>query len=170
MLDNLLSTNRDAIIKGWIQQILEIYPQDSTRFLKGEKDRFANPVGQTFQRVIPEIYDAFVAEDQQSAVPALLELVRIRAVQEPSPSRALAFVLTLKQVVRQQLSGDAQPEAAALEALDQRVDSLLLTACDLFMQCREKIYEIRVNEAKKRTAILLERWNRRSGKAEEEQS
>ena len=169
MLESLLSTKKDAIVKGWIQRILDSYPEDAHKFLKGEKNRFANPVGQTFQRVIPTIFAGFVDDDLQKLTPALDEIVRIRAVQERDPSRALGFVLTLNQVVRQQLPGEPQPELSAeLEALDRKVDGLLLTAFDIFMKCREKIYEIRVNEAKKRTAILLERWNRMSGKAEEE--
>jgi len=169
MLETLLSTNRDAIVKVWIQRILETYPEDARKFLKGEKNRFANPLGQTFQRVVPEIYDGFVDDDLQKLAPALYEIVRVRAVQERDPSRALGFLLALKQVVRQQLPRDSQPGLTAeLEALDRKVDGLLLSAFDVFMKCREKIYEIRVNEAKKRTAILLERWNRMSGKAEEE--
>ncbi len=169
MLDNLLSTKKDAIIKEWMRRILDFYPGDSRKFLEGEKNRFANPVGQTFQRAIPELYAGFLENDQQRLAPALSDIVHVKAVQEHTPSRALAFVLDLKGAIREQLPEELAPaQAAELEALDRRVDGLLLSALDVYSRCREKIYEIRVNEAKKRTAVLLERWNRRSGKAEEE--
>lgn len=163
MLDTLLSTHQEAIVEEWIQQILQTYPEDAQKYFKRVKNRFANPVGQTFFRVVPDIFAGLArGQDPAQLAPLMEELIRIRAVQDSSPSRSLAFILTLKQVLRKVLEARHQnPEAATLEAFDRRVDALLLSACDIFVRCREKLAEIRINEAKKQTAMLLKNLNRR---------
>jgi hypothetical protein len=89
-------------------------------------------------------------------VPALDRIIRIRAVQELTPSQALAFILDLKQVV-----GEVAGEAAAdeLRAFEQRVDQLVLTAFDVYSECREQISSIRINEIRKRSLDRIERLN-----------
>jgi hypothetical protein len=41
-----------------------------------------------------------------------------------------------------------------LAVVEGRIDQMALLAFDLFMRCRERIYEIKENEAKRRTALL----------------
>lgn len=170
MLENLLSKRRDAIVKAWIQLIVDAYPDDTSKFLKRVKDPFANPVGGTYKRAIPAIFDGLLAGETGPS-DAMMELIRIRAVQQPEPARSLGFVLDLRQVVRDQLGREAtNPEVVnELEAFDSKVEALLMSAFTCFVRCREKMYEIRVNEAKKQTAKLLERWNRMSRKQAEEE-
>jgi hypothetical protein len=54
--------------------------------------------------------------------------------------------------------------------LESRIDELALLAFEIYMQCREKIYECRVNEVKGQREIamkLLERTNRILEKGQE---
>ena len=44
--------------------------------------------------------------------------------------------------------------------LEERIDTMVLIAFDLYMNCREKIYEIRAMEARNATHKLLERMNK----------
>ena len=170
MLANLLSKRRDAIVEAWIQLIVDAYPDDTSKVLRGVKDPFANPVGGTYRRAIPAIFDGLVAGETGPSE-SMLDLIRVRAVQQPEPARALGFVLDLRGIVREQLGREAtKPEVLEeLKAFDSMVEALLMSAFTCFVKCREKMYEIRVNEAKKQTAKLLERWNRMSRKQAEEE-
>ncbi len=47
--------------------------------------------------------------------------------------------------------------AEELAALESRIDDMALLAFDLFMGCREKIYELRANEVRNRTVRLLKK-------------
>jgi len=48
-----------------------------------------------------------------------------------------------------------------LGALDGRIDEVALLAFDLFMRCREQMFTIKADEARRRTS-LLERMQERS--------
>lgn len=103
-LQGLLHEKKAAVVARWLDLLLEDYPPETLRFLKGQRDRFANPVGSIFQEAIAGLYEELVGEgDFTRAAPLLDAIVRIRAVQDFPPSRALAFVPRLKQVVREAL-------------------------------------------------------------------
>jgi hypothetical protein len=38
--------------------------------------------------------------------------------------------------------------------LEDRIDEMALLAFDVFMRCREQLYEVRANEARRRLSIL----------------
>jgi len=80
-------------------------------------------------------------------------------VQEFAPSEALGFIFQLKDVVRKVLAKAPQHPAAAneLDVFDSAVDDLALFAFDLYMQCREKIYDIKAKEARSLTFRLLQK-------------
>jgi hypothetical protein len=58
--------------------------------------------------------------------------------------------------VREALDGELQrcPDGGSLAAVDGRIDEMALLAFDLFMKCRERMYEIKTNEAKRRIYVL----------------
>ena len=41
--------------------------------------------------------------------------------------------------------------------MESRIDDLALLAFDIYMKCREKLYDIRANEAKNQVSRLLQR-------------
>src|SRR3989304_4581594 len=115
--------------------------------------------------------------DAGRLAPLLDGIVRIRAVQDFTPSQALAFVFALKKVIRGELGrpphlyplplgGGGQGEggewAEDLGALDGRIDEVALLAFDLFMRCREQMFTIKADEARRRTS-LLQRMQERPG-------
>ncbi|MEE9612204.1 MAG: RsbRD N-terminal domain-containing protein, partial [Desulfatiglandales bacterium] len=57
MLKDFLSQKRAVILKKWLHLILQTYPPDSSSFLHKEKNRFANPVGNTISQSIEAIFD-----------------------------------------------------------------------------------------------------------------
>jgi RsbRD-like negative regulator of sigma factor len=161
-LENFLSERRSSIIKKWRRAIVSTYPEDTQRFLKKEKDQFANPVGNTISREVETLYDAVVGGKDPEKISACLEgIIRIRAVQDFKPSQAVAFTLQLKDIIRAELEGKALLNGVADEfkALETRINNMLFTAFDIYTQCRQKIYEIRVKEVTGQVGRLLKRAN-----------
>lgn len=160
-LGGILSDNKSAILGRWFEAVLETYPADTSRFLRTQKNRFANPVGQTIAEGLEQIFDRLMSGDTDTVVPFLDNIIRIRAVQDFTPSKAVSFIFSLKQVVREELARTktgAVPEADLAE-FESAVDRLALLAFDIFMQCREKLYEIKANEVRNMTYRLLQRAN-----------
>ncbi len=87
------------------------------------------------------------------------DVIRIRAVQDYSASEAIGFTLDLKKIIRVRLSDfpENKKEFDELAAFETRIDHLSLLAFDLYVACREKTYEIKANEVKRKYFKLLTR-------------
>ncbi len=161
-LEKLLSDKRSTIIKKWRNLIIGSYPVDAQRFFKKEKNRFSNPVGQTIAEDVEILYDELTVGNNTDKISSSLDnIIRIRAVQNFKPSQAVGFVLQLKKLIQNELGADSRESGVqnALEALEERIDNAALLAFDIYSQCRQKLYEIRVNETKNQVGKLLERAN-----------
>jgi len=161
-LENLLSQKRSSILKGWLDNILETYPAYSNRFLKKQKDQFANPIRYTFEEEIKKLYDELVRDTElnvNSISPVLDKMIRIRAVQDFSASQAVAFIFLLKEVIREEIGEEVREDELEFELLsfESRIDDMALVAFDVYMGCREEIYKIRANQAKNHVSGLLRR-------------
>nr|HID59584.1 hypothetical protein [Desulfobacterales bacterium] len=160
-IENILSQRRATILNKWIDLILETYPVEAAEFFKRKKDRFANPVGYTIFHEIEALYEELLrgATESDKVSQLLDRIVKIRAVQDFSPSQAIGFVFLLKKVIRKELEDEILEEKIAEDLLEfeSRLDELALLSFDIYMKCREKIYEIKTNEVKKQLFRLLER-------------
>lgn len=161
-LEDLLQKNKPVILEKWFHLILDSYPADTAKFLKSQKNRFANPVGHAISKGIEDLFEGLLKDEKTEAMSAFLEnVVRVRAVQNFSPAQALNFLFLLKNIVRDDLGKEIRQNDLFTELLDfeSRIDGLGLLSFDLFLKCREKIYEIRSVELKNRTYRLLKRAN-----------
>jgi len=160
-LKRLLQERKPAIVKRWFDAVTEAYPDDTSRFLKKRKDQFTNPVGYTISDGLEHLFDALLQGMLEDKVSAFLDsIIRIRAVQDFTPSEAVAFIFRLKKVIRQELRDDILKQQGMPEALstfDSTIDDLALYAFDIYMKCREKIYELKANEARNMTFRLLQK-------------
>ena len=154
----LSAANKQAIVKAWFQATIDSYPADTAKFLKSQADPFANPVGQTTYRSLETLVDALSAGSDREAMAAALDpILRIRAVQAFTPSQATSFVFSLKQIVRQHLSVDDSHAVLRIEDLDRRIDLMAMTAFDIYVACREKIFELKATESRKQFFGSLKR-------------
>jgi len=162
-LETLLTDKRSAIISKWRNLIIGSYPTDTQRFLKKEKNQFANPVGKTLVEDVEILYDALTSEKHTEKISTSLDnIIRIRAVQDFKPSQAVGFVLQLRKLIRDELEKSSQDSAALqdeIAMLEERIEDAVLQAFDIYTQCCRKLYEIRVNETKRQVARLLKRAN-----------
>ena len=167
MRGRLLKERKAAILEGWMERILASYPQDSTRFLSRKGDPFGNPVGSTYQDHTNAIVEELCGEGAQAVIDAaLLEIVKVRAVQQFSPSEALSFITALRGVARETLNEEELAEAGKsgeLAGWDAEVERLLFKGIAQYAACRERMFEIRVKEIRAQTAKLVERMNSMGG-------
>ena len=161
-LEDLLTDIRSKLVNRWLDRVMETYPTDATKFLRKQKDQFANPVGYTISKEIGNLFDALIhAIDPDEVTPILDRMIRIRAIQDFSPSQSLSFIFLLKNVVREELEKEIRENHLADELLvfDSKLDAVALLAFDIYMKCREKLYEMQVNETKTQVSRLLQRAN-----------
>ena len=171
-LQDHLSKKKTAILKRWFNKILETYPPETQEFLRRQKDPFANPVGGAISQGIEGLYEAILKDTSPTGVSSFLDqIIRIRAIQEFSASEAVGFVFSLKEAVREELNKEIGDISVAreLSALESRIDELALLSFDIYMQCREKLYEIKSNEIRNRTFMLLEKSDYVSRTSEQEE-
>jgi hypothetical protein len=147
----ILKERKQTILDSWFQNVAESYPEETTRFLGRKGDRFANPVGHALRQGLGGLLEGLLSGAQpEDLAPHLDEIVRIRAVQEFSPSVAVKFVFSLKKIVSD-VCGEEQPKGR--EDFDAAVDRLGLQAFDNYMACRERLFEIKVKELRDMVAI-----------------
>ncbi|NVM21277.1 MAG: RsbRD N-terminal domain-containing protein [Desulfobacterales bacterium] len=157
-LNNLLSEKRSVILKKWCDLTLQTYPEESQSFFR-KKDQFANPVGHTISEGLASIYEGLLEGADVGRISEFLDrIIRVRAIQEFSPSEAVSFVFGLKSIIREELGSRILQNGLSEEwaALDARIDGLALLCFDIYAQCRQKIFDIRVNEVRKRSHRLLQ--------------
>ncbi|WP_161626535.1 RsbRD N-terminal domain-containing protein [Desulfatiglans anilini] len=164
-LTAFLIERRSAIVKRWRDVLFESYEPEGRDFLRRQKDPFSNPVGATLSGELEAVYDHLVSGGSAEDIAACLDrIIRIRAVQDFSPSKALAFLIQLKPVIRKELQGAKSSGAAAsaeLLELEDRIDALALQGFDVYTACRQHLNELRVREIRNEVGKLLERANAR---------
>ncbi len=159
-LTELLEKKKSSIIKKWFELVITTYPSDTSSFLKNAKDPFSNPVGSTTFNGLGVLYNELLGKmDHVTITDALDPIIRIRAVQDFTPSQATGFIISLKKIIRNELLkalNDSQTINGLLQ-FESKIDELSLIAFNIYMSCREKIYEIKGNEEKNRTFKAFER-------------
>ena len=160
MWRRILQDNGTAIAQRWLLEIFDSYPPETAKFLKKQKDPHANPVGHTLRICTAGICESLFAEtlDAEAVCTHLMEIIKVRAVQDMAPARALSFIFLLRNAVRAETGGAATPEILALA--DERVDQAALFAFDIYVKCREQMYQLRVNEVKRNVSVIIEKFNK----------
>lgn len=161
-LNSLLADKKAAILEKWFDVIIETYPPDTASFLKNQNNRFTNPIGATVSKGIEDIFDELLVGNNREKTPEFLDsMIRVRAVQDFTASQAISFIFPLKRIIREELSAEIAGNQLSDEilSLESSIDNLALSAFDIYMKCREKIYEIKANEVKSRTFRLLQMAN-----------
>lgn len=153
MLHNFLKQNRDSILQKWIDQTINTYNPEMVRFLKKEQNQFANPIRNTILTSLEKIFDGLLNGLGVEEYHELEELIKIRAVQDFSPSEALSFLFDLKKIIRTELTNSDHKSDLYSETciFDEKFDTLFVLAFDLYTECRRKIHEIKIAEIKSRS-------------------
>jgi len=159
LIDLLIQKKADLLAR-WRDLVFDSYAPETARFLKSQKDRFANPIAYQLNRGLTGIFEVFLEEaDPQQIAVHLDEVIKLKAIQEAQPSRAMAFLFLLKTIIRAELAPQLNDPAyiEELAELDSRLDGLALLGFDVYMQRRERLHEVRVGELKRKVGGLLRR-------------
>jgi len=155
-----LQENRSAIVNQWFELVVGTYQEETRGPLRKQNAPFTNPVGFNTRQGLEGLFDGLQKGMMPSETSRFLDgIVRIRAVQNFAPSEALRFIFQLKTVVRANLGETLREPAVAgdLASFESAIDDLALFSFDLYMQCREKIYDIKAKEARSMTFRLLQK-------------
>ena len=148
-----LEKNKKEIIDQWFLVTINSYPQDTAKFFKKLKNRFDNPVGAATAQSLEETFDLMIQKEfnADKVETALDSIIRIRAVQDFSASKAVSFIFELKQIIKTVLNEDRDI------AFDAKIDQTALAAFNRFMKCRENIFLLKATESKRRIHRAFER-------------
>ena len=156
-LSEILTKNKDKILSIWIDRTLDSY--NSSGFFKKSSDNFANPIGSNIKDGLTKVLDLLLqrAPIEEFTAP-LDQVIRIRSVQDFSPSQAVVPFLELKWVIRQILSENKKntPSDSDLDTLDCDIERIALAAFDVYTECREQLYQVRIKELKSGSYILTD--------------
>lgn len=138
----------EKILERWLSAVVSVYPGQTAAFVTTESDRFRNPVGHVLRDSLLCIVEELLGEMDHARLQSALEAaVRVRAVQALTAAQAVGFVFPLRAIL-----ADLLPAAAA-EAAVARIDQLALLAFEEYTRCRERLYEVRLNEAVRGAAV-----------------
>lgn len=147
-LEKLLRKKKRNIVDKWFNAVIDTYAPDTALIFKSQHDRFANPVGVNVREGLAAVFDALVeglGADQSTSL--LDPLIRIRAVQHFTPSQATGFIFLLKRIIRDLLHDKlSEQQFVQLLRVEDRIDTLALTAFDIYMECKEKIYDLKSSQ------------------------
>jgi hypothetical protein len=146
-LTDLLEKKKSSIVKKWFEFVVNTYAPDAALFFKNQTDNFLNPVGGTTRSILEKLFEALLKKVDADSIAVTMEpLIKIRAVQSFSPSQAVGFLFVLKTIIRKELKKELKKiDPEELVSIDARIDSLALLGFDIFVQCREKIYDLKAN-------------------------
>jgi hypothetical protein len=159
MLREILNKKKSLIVHNWTELIFNSYPAEAVNFLSSKKNQFSNPIGYTVTTNTEKIFDELINDCDFDKIKLLLdEIIKIRAVQSFPPSQAVYFLLDLKKAIREEckaelLNKSVSDELANFELL---IDKMLIIGFELYMEAREKVFKIRVNEIKSRSYKAVE--------------
>ena len=159
-LKSLMQDRKVAILNRWLHETMATYASDTSNFLNKEKDPFANPVGHALRTGCRGVLDCLLEGIEAEKVCRHLdEIIKIRAIQEFSPSQAVSFVFLLRKAIRTDLDESARTlYSAELAEIDADIDQIALFAFDIYSRCREQVSDLRINEVKRSVAAVIQRF------------
>ncbi len=146
-LAEALRYHRKKIVGQWVEYTLSTYK--SSRFFRQEGDKFANPIGGVTKDALDELFLLLVENtDPETFVKPIEKIVRLRAIQDFAPSQAVSPFHAVKHLTREILAKDKDRCHLLNELYDFEfaVDMAVLAAFDIYLDSRERLYRVRLEE------------------------
>ncbi len=156
-IDEAFRNYREKIVNQWVEYTLSTYKE--SRFFQKEKDKFANPVGGNVRDAFGKLFVLLAKNaDPKEFVEPLKQFVSIRSVQEFTASQAVSPIQAVKHITREILAKDKERCQLVNELYDFEfaVDMAVLTAFDLYMEYRERLSKIRIEEIRSGKHLLTD--------------
>lgn len=151
-----LAEKKSKIVQLWIEAVMASYSADGASFFMKQKDRFANPLGFAVKAGLSAVFDQLAGDQPGQAMPAeLSQFIKLRSVQTFAPSAAVGFVYQLKAIMMVQLGHEVlSASSAEWFAFEAKIDALALKIFDLYMEDRELLCQVKVDEYKRKNHIM----------------
>ncbi|HXX53937.1 MAG TPA: RsbRD N-terminal domain-containing protein [Thermodesulfovibrionales bacterium] len=160
VLNGILTEKKMSILGRWLRVLAESHSPDASTCFKAPKNICSNPTVSALSKDLENIFDELLCGASKGKTSeSLVSIVRFRAVQGLLPSQALAFFFSLKRIIREELRAEMNEQQLSDEilSLESKIDGLALAAFNIFMECRERIYEIQADEVKRLNYRFLQR-------------
>ncbi len=155
-LNKVLDENRLVIAEKWLDAVLATYHKDGARFFKKQQDQFANPLGYNARTGLEKMVKAIVQGGGQEVPPELKRFIKLRAVQEFTPARALAFIYDLKPIMLEVCAKETgEVDVKQWLKVEGQIDNLALMVFDLYMVTRELLNKVKYEELKSGNAGVV---------------
>ncbi len=147
---DIFRAKKEAVVNQWIESVFKSYPLETTGFLRTKNDEFCNPVGEIVTTMAHFLFDAAAGENvlELKLRDALERFVKLRSVQDFTPSKGLGVMYTFKYFFREAFLDECNNTGKLKEYLDceSRIDTLGLMAFDIYIASRETLAESRIAE------------------------
>jgi len=158
--ESVLAERKAELSERWADLILQTYPKETQKIWGRQKDRFKNPVGASIIEATRDLFEHMLDwQDAGKIAEGLDRLIRIRAVQDFSPSQAISFVFLLKKLLRDEFFKPMQKDGTLDQLLrfEARIDNLVMMSIDIYSKSREEVFRLRIEEVKRSQSQLLRR-------------
>lgn len=158
-LKRFLEEKRPLILERWFQRLVEEYPSEGREFISNiKKDRFDNPLGFTIFEGLEGLFDHLLYKKDLNG--SIDTFIKLRAIQDFKPSRAVGFIFALKNIIHKELcSHHDKGLMEEFQVFSSEIDLLALRLFDIYMESRERLNEVKVNELRNMTAWILKKVN-----------
>lgn len=140
--ERIIRENRETILKRWLEFGLDLF---SGKMAPG------TPISEALADGMGMMLDGF-AEDGERFREGVSRVTRILAVHPFRPSRSLSLFRELRSILQE--TGGSEGDA---QFCTERIEGMLFEAFDLFMEHRETIYQLKVEESRSKMHMLLRR-------------
>ncbi len=149
---NMLASHRREILDEWTERIYASYPSDTVVSFRREGAPFSNPVGTRIDQSVEALLNGFLmGAGPETLRQPLDDIVRIRAIQGFNPSDAVSFMFLLRSTVFDLLSAGEKESLSSddLNGLCGWIEAMASLSFDIYMECREQIFNLKIGELKK---------------------
>lgn len=148
---------REKIVDKWVEYTLKTYA--SSEFFVRERNKFSNPIGASVREALDRLFVLLSkGTDPEEFKGPVDQIIRLRAVQQFSPAQAIAPLNAVKHITREILAGDKERSIFIKDLYDFEfaVDLAVLAAFDIYMESRERLYQVRIAEIKSGSHLLTD--------------
>ncbi len=146
----IVGQHRQEIRERWHEAVLSVFPV---------KMQPESPISQALYDGLGELLDELVSGRELTGE-TMSGVIRILAVQNFPPSRAMSLFFKLKTIVWKIASADPSHRTIRQKDRDEfqaDMEHLTLEAFDSYMEHREKIYQLKVEENRRQTFMMQRR-------------
>ncbi len=157
-LQQFLIENKENILSKWRDLLFGAYHPESLPFFKKQKDRFANPIGFCIKQGLADLYSMLSEDSEKETLSStVIQFLKLRAVQVDSPADAVSFIFGLKQIVFDQCTKEEfSPTLHEWREFEIRLDNIAITIFNQFMESRERLFQVKINELRSGNYLLSE--------------